>query len=143
MSIMVADTANATLTLNGRVIEDTVEGDVFTVAFGNDITSQTQGVNGGKVIKKRNDKDDGLLTIRILRYSADDAYITNQINNADGAVVFEGSLKVNFTRDGVDGVETHSISGGSLISRSDNTINNTDGEDISEYNILSTMIRSL
>lgn len=140
---MTVDTVNATLTLNGRVIEDTPEGDVFTVAYGNDITSQTQGTNGGKVIKLRNDKDDGLLTIRVLKYSADDAFLTNQINTANGAVVFEGSLKVNFTRDGIDGVETHSVSGGSLITRGDNTINNTDGEEIMEYAILSTMIRSL
>jgi len=142
MSIMTVDIKNATLTLNGRTIEDSPEGDMFTVAYGNDITNQTQGVNGGKVIKERNDKDDGLLTIRLLRYSADDAFMNNAVNNPD-ITIFDGSLKINFTRDGVDGVETHSIAGGSLITRSDNTANNQDGEDVQEYSILSTMIRSV
>jgi len=143
MSVMTVSPKDATLTLNGRVIEDVPEGDMFTVAYGNDITSQTQGISGGKVIKERNDKDDGLLTVRVLKYSADDAYLTNQINNANGAVVFEGSLKVPYTRDGTDGTETHSIAGGSLVNRGDNVVNNTDGEDVVEYTILSTMIRSL
>lgn len=143
MSVITVNSADATLVLNGRTIEDIPEGDMFTIAFGNDITKQTQGVSGGKVIKSRNDKDDGLLTIRVLRYSADDAYLTNQINASDGPVVLEGSLKENFVRDGVDGVETHSISGGSLATRGDNTKNNTDGDDIQEYTILATIIRSL
>jgi len=143
MSIITVDTKNSTLTLDGRTIEDSPEGDVFTIAWGNDITKQTQGTNGGKVIKEQINKDDGLLTIRLLKYSADDAFLQNQINSATGVVVFDGSLKTNFTRDNVDGVETITLSGGSLVNRSDLTVNNTDGDDIVEYTILATAIRSL
>jgi len=143
MATITVDTSNATLTLNGRTIEDSPEGDVFTVAYQNDITAQTQGTNGGLVVRERADKNAALLTVRVLRYSADDAFMTNAINQQELAV-FNGSLKVNFTRDDVDGVETHLLSNGTLQNRGDNTVNNTDGEDIQEYNILfGSVIRSL
>lgn len=143
MGVIAVDTVNATLTLNGRTIEDTPEGDVFTIAYQNDISTQTQGTNGGLVAKERTDKDMALVTIRLLRYSADDAFMTNQINQS-AISVFNGSLKVNFVRDGVDGVETHTLSNGTLQSRGDNTVNNTDGEDIQEYVIqFGQAVRSL
>jgi len=143
MAVITVDTVNATLTIDGRTIEDSPEGDVFTIAYQNDITTQTPGTNGGLVAKERTDKDAALLTVRVLRYSADDAFLTNAINQ-EALAVFNGSLKVNFTRDGVDGVETHTLSNGTLQNRGDNTVNNTDGEDIQEYNILfGSAIRSL
>lgn len=143
MATIVVDTKNATLTLNGRTIEDTPEGDVFTIAYQNDITTQTQGTNNGLVVKERTDKDMALLTVRVLRYSADDAFLTNAINAAN-VTVFQGSLKVNFTRDGVDGIETHTLANGTFQTRGDNTVNNQDGADIQEYVIMfGSSVRSL
>jgi len=143
MGVISVDTVNATLTLNGRTIEDTPEGDVFTIAYQNDVSTQTQGTNGGLVAKERSDKNMALFTVRLLRYSADDAFMTNQINQ-ESITVFDGSMKVDFTRDGVDGVETHLLSNGTVQSRGDNTVNNQDGADIQEYIIqFGQAIRSL
>ncbi len=142
MSVMTADVGNSTLTLNGRAIEDSPEGDVFVIAFGNDATKQTQGVNGGKVIKKTVNKDDGLLTVNVLKYSSDDTFLNNIVIAGDVTVI-DGSLKTNFTRDNVDGVETYAITAATIQSRGDATVNNTDGDDISTYVLFGTMIRSL
>jgi hypothetical protein len=143
MAAITLDTANSTLTLNGRTIEDSPEGDVFTVAYQNDVSAQTQGTNGGVVVKERADKNAALLTVRVLRDSADDAYMTNLINQPD-IEVLNGSLKTNFTRNGTDGVETYTLSNGTIQTRGDHTINNTDGEEVSEYGILfGSAIRSL
>ena len=143
MSVIVVDSASSTLVLNGRVIEDIPQGDTFTIAYPNEISTQTQGINNGLVAKNRIDKDVATLTLRVLRYRNDDAFFTNQINTT-GTAVFNGSLKVNFTRDGVDGVETHSLSNGTIQSRGDNTKNNQDGDEIQEYVIqFGTAVRSL
>ena len=140
---VVLDTVNSTLTLNGRTIEDTPEGDVFVISYQNNVTNQTQGVSGGVVIKPTVNKDSALITVRVLRDRSDDAWFTNQINQ-EPIVSLAGSLKTNFTRDGVDGVETYTITGGSIQTRSDHTINNTDGEEVSEYILLvSNAVRSL
>ena len=56
MSAIVADTVNSTLIFAGRTITDTPEGDIFTISYANDASSQTQGSNGGVVAKSRVDK---------------------------------------------------------------------------------------
>ena len=141
MSRIVVDTENSTLTFAGRTIEDTPEGDVFTIAYANDVSSQTQGVNGGVVAKGRADKYAATLTIRVLKYSADDAFLNNLVNKT--LEFNQGSLKTNFTRDGIDGTETYDIQNGTIQSRGDNTVNNTDGEDVLEYVIYGNMPRSV
>lgn len=142
MATIVADTKNSTLTLNGRTIEDTPEGDVFTVAYQNDVSSQTQGSNNSVVAKQRADKDSALVTVRVLKYSTDDAFLTNAINSGDLTII-NGSLKTNFTRNGIDGTDTYNIINGTIQTRGDNTINNTDGAEIMEYGIFATVPRSL
>ena len=142
MATIVADVINSTLTLNGRTIEDTPEGDVFTVAYQNDVSTQTQGSNNGVVAKARADKDAALVTVRVLKYSADDAFLTNAINS-DAVTIMNGSLKTNFTRDSVDGTETYNIINGTVKTRGDATINNTDGEDLVEYGIYGVVPRSV
>lgn len=142
MSNIVVDTINSTLTLAGRTIEDTPQGDVFTIAYANDVTSKTRGVNGGVVGKKRSDAFDGTLVVRVLKYSADDAFLNNLVNR-DLSSFENGSLKTNFTRDDIDGTETYDLQNATIISRGDSTVNNTDGEDIVEYTIDATMPRSV
>ena len=142
MARISADVVNSTLTLNGRTIEDTPEGDVFTVAYQNDVSTQTQGSNNGVVAKTRIDKDAALITVRVLKYSADDAYLTNTINSTP-TVILNGSLKTNFTRDDVDGTETYNIINATIQNRGDTTVNNTDGEDIVEYGIFGVVPRSV
>lgn len=136
------DTVNSTLTLNGRTIEDTPEGDVFIISYQNNVTNKTRGVNGGAVTKGTVNKNAALITVRVLKDSADDAYMTNLINQPS-IEILEGSLKTNFTRNGVDGTDTYTISNGSIQSRGDSTVNNTDGEEVSEYIIDCDAVRSL
>lgn len=142
MAAIVLDTTNSTLTLNGRSIEDTPEGDVFTISYQGDASAQTQGLNGGVVVKSNAGKYTAVLTVRVLKDSADDAFFNNLVNQETVEIV-NGSLKTNFTRDGVDGTDTYTISNGSVQTRGDNTINNTDGEEVSEYGILCSAVRSV
>ena len=142
MSKIVVDTINSTLTFAGRTIEDTPEGDVFTISYANDVSSQTQGVNGGVVAKSRADKYAATLTVRVLKYSVDDAFLNNLVN-AETLQLNQGSLKTNFTRDGIDGTETYDIQNGTIQTRGDATVNNTDGEDVVEYGIFANMPRSV
>lgn len=140
-SIITLDTAEGTLTLNGRVFTDFPEGDAVSISFPNERTSQTQGTDGNTVAKKRTDADNGLLTINLLRNSADDAFLQNTLNG--GLVVFNGSYKRNFTRDGIDGVESYSLDNGTMLSTGDQTYSNTDGEEISSFTInFATALRS-
>ena len=141
MSRIIANTIDSTLTFAGRTIEDTPEGDVFTIAYVNDVSSQTQGVNGGVVAKARSDKFAANLTVRVLKYSADDAFLNNLVNS--DLSLNQGSLKTNFTRDGIDGTETYDIQNGTIQTRGDATVNNTDGEDVVEYGIFANMPRSV
>lgn len=134
-AIVTLDTKNTTLTLNGRIIEDVPQGDTFTISFPNEISSQTQGVSGGVVAKDRSDKDTATLTVRVLRGSGDDSFFTNIINQQNLAVI-DGSMKTNFVRDGVAGTDTYTLSTGTMQNREDHVINNSDGEEVSQYVIL-------
>ena len=141
MSAIVADTVNSTLIFAGRTITDTPEGDIFTISYANDASSQTQGSNGGVVAKSRADKFAATLTIRVLKYTADDAFLNNLVNS--DLSLNQGSLKTNFTRDGISGTETYDIQNGTIQTRGDGTVNNTDGDDIVEYGIFGNMPRSV
>lgn len=145
MSRIVIDAINSTLVLatdsGTRIINDLPEGETYTVSFANDASSQTKGINGGTVAKQRADKDTATLKINVLKMSGDDTFL-NDLVNSDLSFL-NGSLKTNFKRDGVRGTETYDIKNGTIQTRGDGSLSNTDGTDTSEYTILATIKRIL
>lgn len=132
MANILYDSANTTVTINGRVFTDLAQGDAVKIEFPNEKSSKTKGINKSSVIKKRMDGDEANVTIMVLKASTDDVYL-NSILNQDDLVVLNGSVKTNFTRDGVDGVDSYSLQNGTVVSHPSDTKNNVDGDEIVEY----------
>lgn len=121
-----------TLVLNGRVYANLSEGDFVTLNFPNPRTSHVNSVDGGVTINGRVDGPVANLTVRVQKYSDDDIALNNALNQ-NPTEVLNGSMKTNFTRDGVDGVETYTLENGSLTDQPENTKNNQDGNAVMEY----------
>lgn len=123
-----------TLVLNGRALSAFAAGDIMTLTPEADKTSQVNGSNGGVSISARADGDVYTLLMRLLRYSDDDVFMNAQLNNST-PVVFQGSLKQDFTRDGVSFKESWSLQNGSITASPTMTYNDTDGNAVTEYTI--------
>jgi hypothetical protein len=134
MANILYDSANTTVTLNGRVFVDLANGDAVKIAFPNEVSSKTMGINKSSVIKQRMDKDSADVTIRVLKASTDDVFLNNALNQPS-PTIFGGSIKTNFSRDGVDGVDSYALENGTIMKRPEDTRNNVDGEEIMEYSI--------
>jgi len=134
---------STTLVLNGYAFTSFVSGDIMELAPVNDLTSHVNSTNGGVNIQKRSDGDVHTLTIRVQRFSDDDVFMNTQINQTD-TVVFAGSLKNNFTRDSIDGVESWVLEAGSITTRPTEAVNDQDGNALMEYVVMfRTATRSL
>jgi len=125
---------STTLTLNGTTILDFAEGDFLTLTPANALTSHTNSANGGVNINKRIDGDVYDLLFRIQKFSDSDVFMNSAINQ-EVPVLFNGSAKDNFTKDGTDGVETWTLQNGSITTRPTETKNNQDGNGLVEYTI--------
>ncbi len=132
MAVITMSADSTTLTLNGTLINDLVSGDVLTLAPVNPLTSHVNAKNGGVTIQKRADGDVHDLTIRVHRNSESDVFMNSAVNS-DQPTVFNGSMKENFNRDGTDGVETWTLANGSITTRPTATMNDQDGNALSEY----------
>ena len=134
MSVITFGTDSSTLVLNGYAFKSFVAGDIMTLAPANPLTSHINSTSGGVAIQKRSDSGVHDLTLRVERYSDDDIFLNSAINGAD-VTVFNGSMKENFNKDGVDGIETWSLESGSITTRPTSTKNDQDGNALSEYMI--------
>ena len=134
MSVITIGTDSTTLVLNGYPFKSFVAGDIMTLAPVNPLTSHVNSTNGGVSIQGRSDGGVHDLTLRVERYSDDDIFLNSAINGA-GITVFNGSMKGNFNKDGVDGIETFSLESGSITTRPTSTKNDQDGNALSEYMI--------
>jgi len=123
---------STTLILNGVAITDLVTGDIITLAPVNPSTAQINSTNGGVNINQRSDRSVYDLTIRVQRLSASDTFLNTSLRS-EPATVFAGSLKESFVRDGVDGVESWLLEGGSITTQPTKTVNDEDGNALSEY----------
>lgn len=132
MAAITIPASGTTLTLNGTRIGDLAEGDAIVIAPVNDATNKTLGINGGVAIKDRLDSGVADVTIRVLKFSDSDIFLNGALNQG-APVVFNGSVKRNFIRDGVDGVETYTLENGSITTKPTNTINLQDGAEAMEY----------
>lgn len=124
---------SSTLVLNERTLVDSIEGDFLTLTPVNPKTSRVNGSNGVS-IASRSDGQVYDLTVPVQKYGEYDVFLNNALNQAD-PVVFAGSLKENFQRDGVDFVGTWSLEMGSITTQPTDTRNNQDGNAMVEYTI--------
>lgn len=124
-----------TLTLNGYAFQDFADGDIIALTFPNDKTSQTIGSNQTTVVKDRLNGDVGEMTVNIIKFGNDDIFLNPYAENGAIAGLLNGTLQRNYTRDGQDFVESYNLSGGSIMTKPDNTINTQDGEETLSYGI--------
>ena len=126
--------ANATtLILRERAYNDLAEGDVLTLTPVNPKTSRNNS-QSAVTIANRSDGDVHDLEIVVLKGGDDDVHLNSQMNQAN-PVVFAGSMKTNFVKDGVDGVDSWDLQGGSLTDRPTDGKNTTEGNATMVYKI--------
>lgn len=122
---------STTLVIDGEIMRDLAEGDVMTLAFPNAKTNRINAADGGVTVGERSDSGVCDLTVRVQRNGAADIFLQSKANQ--GVAVFDGSLKENFTKEGVDGVETYEMQTGSITTQPTKTKNSTDGNALNEW----------
>jgi len=128
------NTESTTLVLNGFAIADFAEGDRLELNPVNPLTSHVNSANGNVTINKRVDGDVHDLVVRVQKFSGSDVFLNSAINQ-EGPVVFNGSVKEDFTRDGTASAESYILENGSITTRPSNVKNDTDGNAMMEYTI--------
>ena len=129
--LLLAD--SSTLVLNGHVFTDFVDGDSITLTSPNDLTSRTRSSKGVNIQKR---SDSGVLDVlfNIPKYSDDDIWLNSQ-RNQDEPVIFKGSVKESYTKDGVEHITTYTLEDGSFTVQPTDTKNNQDGNNLMAYTI--------
>lgn len=122
-----------TVILNGRAITDFSEGDFIEVNPVNAHTSRVNSAGGGVNISGHVSAGVHDVIIRVQKYGEDDAWLNNAINQ--GVTLFNGSIKENFSRDGVAFTASTILENGSITTKPSNVGNNTDGNAVMEYTI--------
>lgn len=133
MSNIVLNANSTSLILNGYGITDLVDGDTLTLTPVNPLSSHTYSLDGVN-FQKRSDAYVYDLVFRVAKYSDNDEYMLAQINNPS-LVIFDGSCRENFIKDGEERVRTFTLSSGSITTQPTETRNNLDGNNLREYTI--------
>ena len=134
MNALSFSTENTSLILNDHPFSNYIDGDILEMTPVNPATTQVRGPNCVNIMK-RSDAQVYDLTIRLMRFSDDDVYLSSQLNQ-DRPVIFKGSLTENYQSEtGLDGVSNWSLNGGSLTDQPTQIDNNVDGNFLMEYKI--------
>ena len=134
MAVVSFKSDSTTLILNGFVVRDFINGDILELAPVNPETARTYGSNRAVNIQHRSDKDVYTIKFRVMRDSDSDVFLNTQLNS-DKPVVFNGSIKEIFIKDGEELVESFEIEAGSFTDKPTHTKNNQDGNAQVEYTI--------
>jgi hypothetical protein len=134
MAVITFKSDSTTLILNGQAITDFIDGDIIELSPVNPETTRTYGANRAVNIQQRADKDVYTLKFRVIRNSDSDIWLNTQLN-AEKPVVFDGSIKEIYYKDGQEFVEAFEIEAGSFTDKPTYTKNNTDGNNVVEYTI--------
>jgi len=134
MAVISFKAESTTMTLNGRVVDDFINGDIFEMTPSNPDTSRLYGAGGAVNIQRRSDKDVYSLKFRVMRNSDTDIWLNEQLN-ADAPTVFDGSIKDRFVKDGEEFTESFTITAGSFTDKPTPKKNNIDGVESMEYTI--------
>lgn len=133
MSTILLNADSTTLVLNGTSINDFAAGDILELAPLNPLTSHVNGSRGVN-INKRSDAGAYSLVVRVQRKSESDIFLNSAVNS-ENVVVFDGSLKENFVRDSIEGVESWILESGSITTLPTETFNDTEGNAMMEYTL--------
>jgi hypothetical protein len=134
MAVVSLKSDSTTLILNGEVIRDLIAGDVLELAPTNPKTSRTYGANRAVNIQQRADREVYTLKFRVMRNSDSDVWLNEQFNQKT-PVIFDGSIKEIFVKDGEEMVESFALEAGSFTDSPTHTKNNQDGNSQVEYTI--------
>lgn len=133
MAAILIPVDGTTLVLNGRAITSFVEGDYLEMTPVNPLTSRTNSADGGVNVSTHVSAGVHDVIVRVQRYGEDDAWLNNAVNQ--GAVLFNGSVKEVFQRDGVEFTASTILENGSITTLPTVVGNNTDGNSVMEYTI--------
>ena len=133
MSVIQLLADSTTLVLNGRPFNDFIDGDALTLTSPNELASRNRSVRGLN-IQKRSDSNVKDLTFTVPKYSDDDIWMNSQLNS-EKPVLFKGSVKENYMKDGVEFVTTYTLEDGTLTTQPTDTRNNQDGNQEMAYTI--------
>jgi len=78
--MVVSLTGADTLILDGRVLADLADGDTAALEFANDLVGMKTGKNGNALYAKNATGQNGALTLRVIRGSADDKYLNSRMS---------------------------------------------------------------
>lgn len=125
---------STTLILNGVAINDFMEGDTLELTPLNPATEHTNGSKGSVAINARSDGSVHELVVRVLKYANSDVFLNSSMNQ-ESPVIFDGSMKENYVKDGDNLVGTWLLEGGSLTTRPTDIKNNQEGNNLMQYTI--------
>lgn len=134
MAMIQLNSDSATLVLNGFAVTDLAEGDIIELNPVNPLSNHVNAGNGGGNINKRADSGVHDLVVRVQKFSASDVYLNSAVHQ-ENITVFNGSVKEDFIRDGVEGTESYILENGSITTRPSNVKNNTEGNGVMEYTL--------
>ena len=129
--MIILQAESTTVILNGHAFNNLAEADAVMLQQPNERTSRTNSETG-VTIAARNDAQVTDLTLKVERFSEDDALLSSW-QNANSITVVNGSVKESFNRDGDDFIENWSLEAGSFTSQPEHTKNNQEPEAIVEY----------
>jgi len=133
MSNIVFKADSTTAIVNGYTLKNLPAGDEITIAPANARTSRTYGAGRKVNIKRRADGDVYTITIRVLRASDDDIFLTDMWNR--DVMGFGGSFKELRIVNGNEEVHSWKFTDASFTTGATETFNNTDGSEVMEYTI--------
>ncbi len=134
MAIISFKSSSTTLLLNGEVIDNFINGDILELAPVNPETARTYGSSGAVNIQQRSDREVYTLKFRLMKNSDSDIFMNKQLNHTI-PVIFYGSIKEVYVKNGIDGVDNFEIQAGSITDKPSHTRNNQDGDATVEYTI--------
>ena len=133
MSAIRVSATGSTLTINGHIFQNLIEGDTIEVNPVNNKTSHVNGIRPGDVtISSRSDGNVHDVVVRVQRYSEDDVFL-NSLMNSDFPELLEGSLKEQYVRGSQQSTETWLFENGSLTERPSRVKNTQDGNAVMQY----------
>lgn len=124
---------STTLVLNSHLFNDFIDGDALTLTPVNELASRNRSTRSLN-IQKRSDADVHDLVFTVPKYSDDDTYMNSQ-RNSKVPVLFKGSAKENYIKDGVEHVTTWTLEDGTITAQPADTRNNVDGNQDMAYTI--------
>jgi hypothetical protein len=132
MSVISYPNSQSTLTLNGHVFQNLMEGEALSLNSPNEATARTNSMNGGVSVSNRIDKGVSDLTVMVQRHSKDDKTL-NDAKNSSSPVIFEGSMKRAYFEDGTSKKTTTTLASGSITTQPTTADNNQDADNSRTY----------